>query len=144
MVGTVVVSTVNHSDWRSEVVSCMFSTLYEKSKFWVLGGVWSHQEWRLWRYVTQHGKNSPGPDTVLLFHDWCTAIVCWWSDWSGQLRQRRRPLLAEQCQVCVFSEYLFQGRPVSNARKSQATTGLWFLKKKSNITSMITLSLACP
>ena len=37
---------------------------------------------------------------------------------------------AEQCQKCFFSEYLFQGHPVCDARKFQSKTGLWFQKIK--------------
>ena len=51
-------------------------------------------------------------------------------------------MLAENCQVCFFSEHLFQGHPVSNAREFQAIPGLWF-HPKSNITNMITVALAC-
>ena len=39
--------------------------------------------------------------------------------------------------------HVVSGRPVSNARKFQAITSLWF-HNKSNTTNMITFTLACP
>ena len=52
--------------------------------------------------------------------------------------------LLDNCQVCFFSEYLFQGRPVSNARKFQQQEQVCGFSVKQNITDMIALTHECP
>ena len=84
----------------------------------------------LWRYVTHHGKNSPGPDIVRMDRLIALSLTGAWPLFVGGVIglvnsvNGRDHCLLTNVKYVFFFEHLFQGRSVSNARKFQATRGL--------------------